>query len=403
MPTRFALKIALLPFPCGIIRAVTEQRMTLAHIGLNAHLLSLKQTYRSAGISWYIYNLLTHLAQVEAGFRYTAFLSDSQFQTHSGLSVQRSRWPTHKPLFRILWEQTVLSLALKKAKVDLLHALAFVAPVAAPLPFITTIYDLSFIRYPKAFRPHNRWYLNTFTRQSAKRAKAIIAISESTRQDVIQAFGVSPDKVHTVYCGVDPVFKPLPASEIAAFKAKKGLPEKFILRLGTIEPRKNVEGVIKAYAFWRKQDKTAPKLFIAGGKGWYYQQVFQLVEELGLSEHIVFPGYLPQEDLPLWYNASDLFVYPSHFEGFGLPVLEAMACGTPVITSNVSSLPEVAGEAGILLHPTDTEALNQAMQTVFRNANLARDMRQKGLVQAAKFNWRKTAAQTAQIYRQTLS
>ncbi|OQY31441.1 MAG: hypothetical protein B6243_08540, partial [Anaerolineaceae bacterium 4572_5.2] len=122
-----------------------------------------------------------------------------------------------------------------------------------------------------------------------------------------------------------------------------------------------------------------------------------------LSEHIVFPGYLPQEDLPLWYNASDLFVYPSHFEGFGLPVLEAMACGTPVITSNVSSLPEVAGEAGILLHPTDTEALNQAMQTVFRNANLARDMRQKGLVQAAKFNWRKTAAQTAQIYRQTLS
>ncbi len=398
MPTRFALKIALLPLPCGIIRAVTEQRAVLPHIGLNAHLLSLQQTYRSAGISWYIYNLLTHLAQGETGFQYTAFLSDPQFQAHNGLSVQRSQWPTYKPIVRILWEQAVLPLALKKAKIDLLHALAFAAPLAAPVPFITTIYDLSFIRYPEAFRPHNRWYLRTFTKHSARRAKAIIAISESTRQDVIQAFGVSPEKVHTVYCGVDSDFKPLPPTAIAAFKAKKGLPEKFILRLGTIEPRKNVEGLIKAYALWRKQDKNAPKLFIAGGKGWYYQRVFQLVEELGLNEHIVFPGYLPQEDLPLWYNASDLFVYPSHFEGFGLPVLEAMACGTPVITSNVSSLPEVAGEAGILVSPTDTKALSQAMQTIFHNAELTRQMQEKGLAQAAKFNWRKTAAQTAQIY-----
>ncbi len=398
MPTRFALKIALLPLPCGIIRAVTEQRAVLPHIGLNAHLLSLQQTYRSAGISWYIYNLLTHLAQGETGFRYTAFLSDPQFKAHKGLRVQRSHWPTHKPFVRILWEQAVLPLTLKKAKVDLLHALAFAAPVAAPVPFITTIYDLSFIRYPEAFRPHNRWYLRTFTKHSARRAKAIIAISESTRQDVIQAFGVSPEKVHTVYCGVDSNFKPLPSTAIAAFKAKKGLPEKFILRLGTIEPRKNVEGLIKAYALWRKQDKNAPKLFIAGGKGWYYQQVFQLVEELGLNEHIIFPGYLPQKDLPLWYNASNLFVCPSHFEGFGLPVLEAMACGTPIITSNVSSLPEVAGEAGLLVDPTDTKALSQAMQSVFHNAELTRQMQEKGLAQAAKFNWRKTAAQTAQIY-----
>ena len=402
MPTRFALKIALLPLPCGIIRAVTTQRTVLPHIGLNAQLLSLRQTYRSAGISWYIYNLLTHLAQDERDLRYTAFLSDKQFQAHKGLNAQRSRWPTHKPLLRILWEQTVLPPALQKAKVDLLHALAFVAPLAAPVPFITTIYDLSFIRYPQAFRPHNRWYLRTFTKHSARRAKAIIAISESTRQDVIQAFGVSPEKVHTVYCGVDSAFKPLPPAQIDAFKAKRGLPNRFILRLGTIEPRKNVEGLIKAYALWRKQDQNAPKLFIAGGKGWYYQQVFQLVETLELSEHIVFPGYLPQEELPLWYNAGELFVYPSHFEGFGLPALEAMACGTPIITSNVSSLPEVAGQAGLLVSPADTVALSRAMQKVFYNADLAHQMRQKGLAQAAKFNWRKTAAQTAQIYRQTL-
>ncbi len=346
---------------------------------------------------------MRRLPNVEPAYRYTAFLSDPNFEPQTGLVVQRSRWPTHKPLFRIMWEQTVLPLVLYRRKVDLLHALAFVAPAAISIPFVTTVYDLSFVHFPEAFRPFKRWYLRTLTRYSSRRASAIIAISESTRRDVIAAFGISPKKVHTVYCGVDSAFKPLPTAQVEAFRAKHGLPERFVFRLGTIEPRKNVEGVIRAYAGWRTRDPTAPPLVIAGGKGWYYQEVFRLVEALGLTQYIHFPDYVPQADLPLWYNAASLLVYPSRFEGFGLPVLEAMACGTPVVTSNVSSLPEVAGNAAVQVSPTDTHALSQAMETVFTDAGLAQSMREKGLQQAARFSWRKAAVQTARIYRQTLA
>jgi len=375
---------------------------SLPHVAMNAHLLSLKQSYRSAGISWYIYNLLKALPRVSADVRATVFLNDPDFRPDAGMTLHRTAWPARHPIARIVWEQTVLPLLLARAGVDLLHALAFVAPVAAPVPFVTTVYDASFMRFPEAFRPFNRWYLKTFTAISSRRAKAVIAISESTRQDVITFFGVAPEKVHTIYCGVDAEFRPLPLEQVAAFKRAHNLPDAFIFRLGTLEPRKNVEGLILAYAEWHRRDNRLPPLVIAGGKGWYYRHIFNLVGELGLTDHIPFAGYVPQADLPLWYNAASLFVYPSLFEGFGLPVLEAMACGTPVITSNVSSLPEVAGEAAITVSPTDTAALSQAMERVFRNPELAQSLKEKGLRQAATFSWQKTAAETVAVYRKIL-
>ncbi len=387
----------------GIIRPVKTPMTTAPHVGLNAQLLSLRQSYRSAGISWYIFNLLRHLPAANASMRYTAFVSDPDFQPQNGLAVQRSPLPAKHPVARILWEQTALPLALKRSGANLLHALAFVSPLANRIPTVLTIYDLSFMRFPQLFRPFNRWYLQTFSRISARRADAVIAISESTRQDVISTFGVSPERVHTVYCGADDIFRPLPATEIAAFRAEKQLPEHFIFRLGTIEPRKNVEGVIRAYAVWRQRDPSAPPLVVGGGKGWYYRQVFRLVESLDLAEYIHFPGYIPQDELPLWYNAASVFVYPSHFEGFGLPVLEAMACGTPVITSDVSSLPEVAGDAALLVSPTDTDGLSRAMERIFSDAVLAQSLRERGLQQAAQFSWKKTARQTLEIYRRVLT
>ena len=377
---------------------------SFARVGLNAQLLSLKQSYRSAGISWYIFNLLQNLGDVAPDFRYTAFVNDADFQSSSArLSVRRNSVRHQKPTLRILWEQSKLPFAIRREKVDLLHSLAFVSPIATTIPSVVTIYDLSFLHYPHLFRPFNRWYLNTFTRLSALRADAVIAISESTRQDVISAFGILPSKVHTVYCGVDATFKPMPLPAVETFRKKHGLPSKFVFRLGTIEPRKNVEGVINAYAAWHARDENVPPLIVAGGKGWYYQEVFKLVESLNLKDSILFPGYVPQADLPLWYNAASLMVYPSHFEGFGLPVLESMACGTPVVTSNVSSLPEVAGDAALMVSPTDTDALSRAMQSVFEDEALAQSLREKGLRQAAKFNWLKAAQQTVDVYRRVLS
>ncbi|MBN1218226.1 MAG: glycosyltransferase family 4 protein [Anaerolineae bacterium] len=373
-------------------------------VGLNAHLLSLSQSYRGAGISWYIFNLLKNLPQASPDlFEYHAFLSEPVFR-ESSLVLHPSWLPTQRPAVRIFWEQFIQPLVLQWANVDLLHALAFVAPVAAPCPFVVTVYDLSFLRYPEAFRPFNRRYLATFTARSVKQASAVITISESTRQDVINFLGVSPERVYPVYCGVDATYRPLPADEVRAFKSAHQLPDTFLLYLGTLEPRKNVDGLIHAYARWRKDDPAAPPLIVAGGKGWYYHIIFQLVESLNLTESVRFPGYIPQDELPLWYNAATLFVYPSHFEGFGLPVLEAMACGTPVLTSNTSSLPEVAGQNGdaCLVSPTDIAALAEAMAELMANANLRASMSARGLARAAQFTWEKTARETVAIYQNVL-
>jgi glycosyltransferase involved in cell wall biosynthesis len=376
------------------------------HIGLNAQLLSLSQSYRGAGISWYMVNLLKNLAQASPElFQYTVFLNDRGFGAQApALRPALTRLPTARPLVRLIWEQLVQPVALRRAGVNLLHALAFVAPLAAPCPFVVTVYDLSFLRYPEAFRPFNRWYLRHFTAHSVKRAKKVITISESTRQDVINLLGVRPERVQTIYCGVDQSFRPLPTAEVEAFKAAQGLPERFVLYLGTLEPRKNVDGLIQAYARWRAQEPHAPPLILAGGKGWYYNQIFERVEALGLKDKIHFPGYVPQENLALWYNAATLFVYPSFFEGFGLPVLEAMACGTPLITSTVSSLPEVTGEAGVacLVEPGQTEVLAQRLAELMARPELRAEMRGRGLARAAQFSWEKTAQETVAVYREVM-
>ena len=376
-------------------------------IGLNAHLLSLSQSYRGAGISWYIYNLLKNLPSVSPdNFNYGAFLFDTAFKTQAPqMSLYFSRLPTYRPIVRIFWEQVIQPFALRRAGVDMLHAMAFVAPLAAPCPFVVTIYDLSFMRYPDAFKPFNRWYLRTFTANSVKRARAVIAISESTRQDVINFLGVSPEKVHTIYCGADASFRPLPQTEVSAFKSANKLPDNFVLYLGTLEPRKNIDGLIRAYAKWRDEDDNVLPLMLAGGKGWYYNQIFELVEALNLTESIRFPGYIPQNQLPLWYNAATLFAYPSHFEGFGLPVLEAMACGTPVITSTASSLPEVAGTDGTakLVEPDDIDTLAATLSRVAHNADLRAEMSKKGIERATTFNWQKNARQTVAVYEEALA
>ena len=375
------------------------------HIGLNAHLLSLAETYRGAGINWYIHNLLTHLPRVDHDNRYTAFIGDRRF-TGSGLALKPSRLPTSRPVVRIFWEQVVQPFALQNERVDLLHALAFVTPLLSPCPSVVTIYDLSFLLYPESFKRFKRFYLGLFTRLSARRARRIIAISESTKRDVVRLLGVSPEKVEVIYCGIDEAFRPLAEDQVYAFRSKRGLPERFILFVGTIEPRKNVGRLIAAYARLRsgqqETDIGGTKLVIGGAKGWFYEDVFARVGELGLEHEVMFPGYIPVSQLPLWYNAAELFVYPSLYEGFGLPLLEAMACGTPVVAANTSALPEVVGEAGLTVDPLDVEALAEAMRRALGNEALRQEMTERGLQRARGFSWTKTALETVQVYRRAM-
>jgi glycosyltransferase involved in cell wall biosynthesis len=381
--------------------AVDAKIPSSMHIGLNAHLLSLSRNYRGAGINSYIYYLLKNLGQLDSGHRYSVFLSEHRF-ADARLRLYYTPWPTHRPVVRILWEQLMQPIALHRREVDLLHAMAFVGPLVTPCPFVVTIYDLSFLHCPDAFRPWNRWYLSTFTALSVRRARRVIVISKSTKRDVVDMLSVPPDRVDVVYCGVDEIFHPLPAAEVANFRHERALPDRFILFLGTLEPRKNVQKLIRAYSRWRKVEPGIPKLVVAGGKGWYYDRIFDEVESLGLTGEVIFPGYVMQEDLPWWYSAADLFVYPSRFEGFGMPVLEAMACGTPVVTTNVAALPEVAGDAALLVDPDDETQLVEVMRQALRDEALRQEMRAKGLAQAAGFTWARTARQTADTYDRAL-
>ena len=369
------------------------------HVGLNAHLLSLGSDYRSAGITWYIYNLLANLPEIDPDIVCTAFLSERRYEGSPPLGLRLSRLPTRRPAVRIVWEQLIQPFAARRAGLDLLHGLAYVGPLGSWCPSVVTIHDLSFLFYPQSFRPLNRLYLKLFARLSARRARRVIAVSESTKHDVVQQYGITPEQVDVVYNGVDPAFRPLPADQVSAFRVDRGLPERFILFVGTLEPRKNIARLIQAYA--QLSDARPPLVFV-GGKGWFYNEIFALVERLNLGSAVHFAGYVSSDDLPWWYNAADLFVYPSLYEGFGLPPLEAMACGTPVVTSTASSLPEVVGRAGLLVEPTDTEGLAAAMTQCLTNVDLRAQMKAMGLAQAAGFSWRETARCTADSYRRAV-
>ncbi len=379
--------------------SVGKRRGQAIHVGVNAHLLSLAKSYRSAGITWHIYNLLRHLPEASPEIGYTVFLSERRYAGAPGVRLQVSRLPTDRPPVRILWEQALQPWAVRRAEVDLLHSPVYVGPLVSACPFVVTIHDLSFLFFPQSFRAMNRNYLQTFTRLSVRRAQRVIAVSESTKRDLVQLYGLSPAKVDVVHNGVDDSFRPLPADQVTAFRRRAGLPDRFILFVGTLEPRKNVVHLVEAYALLPKE---RPPLFLVGGKGWFYDEIFARVEALNLSGEVHYVGYVPAGDLPMWYNAADLFVYPSLYEGFGLPPLEAMACGTAVVASTASSLPEVVGEAGLLVDPSDTEALATAMEQVLSDRGVQEQMQAASLAQAQSFSWAETARRTVASYRRAL-
>jgi glycosyltransferase involved in cell wall biosynthesis len=260
------------------------------------------------------------------------------------------------------------------------------------------VYDLSFLHFPERFPALQRLYLSSQTRRSCRRARRIITISDSSRQDVHRFFGVPLNQIDVVLPGVDSIYRPLPEAEVNTFRQKHAL-DRFVLHVGTLQPRKNIPVLIEAMS--RLTDAEL-KLVLVGGKGWLYDDIFRQVQALGLTERVVFTGYVPDNELPLWYNAAELLVFPSVYEGFGLPVVEAMACGTPVIAADCSSIPEAVGEAGLLFAPDDVETLVMQMTAVLTNTTLQNNLRQQGLNHAQNFSWKRAGRETAAVYRPAL-
>jgi glycosyltransferase involved in cell wall biosynthesis len=357
------------------------------------------------GAGNYIIQLIRSLVNLESGDKFVIFAQESG---HSLINISDSEnvdwviFADRKPGSRLLWEQIIFPKHIQESGIELLHSLHYTQPLRLPCSSVVTLHDMTFFLYPRLHTLARRWFFPLMIRTSAKRADALIAISESTRQDAIQILGIPPKKITTTQLGVDSSFQPIKDNESRRNVAEKyDLPEKFILYVGLVEPRKNLPLLINAYQRLAARG-TDYQLVIVGRFGWMYEDVTRQIKQLNLGDKVHLTGYVPQEDLPLVYNLASLFVYPTRYEGFGLPALEAMACGTPVITTNVSSLPEIVAEAGLLIPPDDVQALYEAMESVLDDRKLGHDLSRKGTVRSAKFTWQRTAQQTLQIYRQVL-
>lgn len=370
-------------------------------IALNALLYSSEFSYRNAGVSHYIGGLLGYLPQTDNTAEYIAFHHTPQIRV-DGWKLFTIDSIGENPWRRIAWEQFGQPGALRRVQANLVHAPVYVGPLAAPCPVVVTIHDLSHFLYPELFPLAKRLYLQVMTRATARRAAAVICDSASTRRDVLRVLRIPAERVHTVLIGVDAEMRPLEPQRVVQFRTERRLPERMILSVSTLEPRKNIPTLLKAYALLLGSGKEVPQLVIGGGKGWYYQAIEEQVKRLGLSDKVTFTGFIPQQELPLWYNAAEIFVYPSLFEGFGMPPLEAMACGVPVITSGRSSLPEVVGDGGIMTDTSQPETLARAMQQLLDSRELRDQLSLRGRARSRLFSWEKTARETSAIYHAIL-
>jgi glycosyltransferase involved in cell wall biosynthesis len=367
-------------------------------IGIDARLVY----YSQAGITQYILRLIQGLAESggkprerENEFFILQSRKDKSIIVDRPNFKRVALWtPSHHRL-----EQVALRMEISGLDLDVLHSPDFIPPFHRNCKSIITIHDLAFLVYPHFLTRESARYYGQID-QAVKRTDHIIAVSESTKQDTIRLLGTPEHKITVIYESANPIYRPVNDREILEqTKSKYDLTGDFILFVSTIEPRKNLPTLLKAYRQLLDSYKADVKLAVVGRRGWLSEKVFALVDELKLADDILFLDRVPIEDLLYLYNAAQLLVQPSFYEGFGLPPLEAMACGTPVVVSNVSSLPEVVGDAGLLVDPEDVSELTVAIWRVLTDEALREDLIAKGFKRARCFSWEKTALQTLELYQ----
>lgn len=366
------------------------------HVGINAHLLSAEAGYRRAGIHQYIYQVLRHLPADE-GLNYTIYTQlDDGWDGRADMRRVGARLPTANRTARIAWEQAVWPARARRDGLTLMHSMAFATPRLAPCPVVVTIYDLSFITTPESFPAAQRRYLMAETAYSCRHAARLIAISESGRRDLERIYGVEPERIDVVVPGVGDAYRPLPPDDVAAFRRRAGLPDTFILHVGTLQPRKNLPTLVEALA---RLNRPEVALVLVGGKGWEYDAIFQRVNALGLAERVRFAGYVDDDEMPLWYNAAAVLAFPSRYEGFGMPIVEALACGVPVVAAGASSLPEAGGDLALYFDPEDAGELAARLAAALDDPALRPRLLRDGPTHAARFSWAAAGAATAAVYR----
>lgn len=366
------------------------------HIGIDCRL----PTYRMGGISQYAIYLSQALGEVSDRERFTIF--HSRKETHDfrppgdGRFARGKLWtPCHHR-----WERQALAVELWPHRLDVYHSPDFIPPVGGAKRRIITVHDLTFLHYPNFLTTESQLYYSDQIAWAVATADHIIADSEATRADIINLLGVLPSKITAIHMAANPLYSSTPAPlDVAATAAEYDLAAGFILSVGTLEPRKNLPLLLRTYQTLRmRHDITAP-LVLVGSKGWIYDEIFATIDALGLHAHVRHLTGVPDVQLAHLYHLAGVLAFPSHYEGFGLPALEAMHCGCPVVVSDRGSLPEVIGGAGLAVNPDDESAWVAALAAVLTDSTLANTLRQKGYKQALSFTWQATARQTLAVYR----
>ena len=363
-------------------------------IGIDA---SRTVTGRRTGTENYALQLTRRLIQLDRSNRYRLYYNQAP---PPGLFARQQNVEERIISFPRLWTHACLSVEMLRRPPDVLFVPAHVLPLHHPPRTVVTVHDLGYLYFPEAHKAWSRRYLDWSTRFNARQATAVIADSEATRRDLIAHYHIDPHKITVIYPGIGDEFRPITEDDLVAqARARYDLPATYLLYVGTLQPRKNLVRLISAYHQLCQQYPPAllPHLVIAGKKGWLYDEILAQATDLRVSQRVRFPGYVDQQDLPALLGGASALLMPSLYEGFGLPVLEAMACGTPVICSNTSSLPEVAGDAALLVDPLDVQGLVDAMAKLLSDDALRQDLVRRGFAQAARFSWAETARQALAV------
>ena len=357
-----------------------------------------------AGNETYAVNLIEALAAVDQSNQYTLYVT-----RQSAIDRFANRWPNfnvkrtvpHTPLVRI---PVTLSAELRRNPVDVLHV-QYTAPPLAPCPVVVTIHDLSFEHLPETFNRRSRAQLRLTVRRTARKAAQILTLSEFSRRDIVDTYRIAPDRVSVTPAAAPSHFKPIEdETELRKIREIYGIERDYILSVSSIQPRKNLIRLIEAYSCLRglRPEGKLPQLILVGKRGWLDNETFRAAQRHSANNDIAFTGYVAEKDLPALYSGATCFVYPSFFEGFGLPVLEAMQCGAPVIAGNRTSIPEVVGKAGLLFDPFDTNSLVQALTRMLDDSEYRAALRIQGLERAGEFDWKQTARMTLQAYQKAV-
>lgn len=373
----------------------------MLRIGINGRSIFRQLT----GVQHYAREVTRALCALKAeDVDFTVFSGREGRGADAGLPVEASRAPAGSPVRGLVWEQTLLRRMVKNAGIDILFSPANVAPLYPPSSSVVTIHDLSFLLFPEYFsRSFGAYYRNIIPRIVAQ-ASAVITDSESSREDLITHLGLAPEKVTAVHLGVSADFRRrVKKDDLETVRRRHGLPQNFFLSVSSLEPRKNLANLVKAYNLLSEEVTAEHKLVLVGAGN-------RLFSDPGLAEvisqvqsgSVIAPGYIPEEDLPSIYRMATALVFPSLYEGFGLPVLEAMAASTPVITSNRSCLPEVAGQAAALIDPGNVEEITAAMELLANDSGTRNLLIERGKVRASQFTWEKTAAETLRVLRSVI-